>query len=199
MYKPADVDDYIAYHESWSEELHKLRSLLQQSELDETIKWYIPTYTWRNKNVIGMGAFKEWTAIWFFQGSFLSDPYQVLVNAQEGKTKGLRQWRFKKGAPMDAVKIMEYIVEATENQKQGLEIKVAKATRKAEPIPPRLQKALAQSSTAKHQWEQLSIAKRNDYCRHISEAKQDKTKDKRLQSILPMIEAGKGLNDRYIK
>lgn len=197
MYKPSDVDDYIAYHENWSKELEKLRSVLLQSELDETIKWFIPTYTFKNKNVIGLGAFKEWVAIWFFQGSFLLDPYQILVNAQDGKTKGLRQWRFRKEEEIDVKKVLEYIIEAVENQKQGLEIKIDKPPRTAIEIPDKLKLALANSKEARYEWESFSIAKRNEYCRYILEAKQESTKERRVVKIIPIIEAGKGLNDRY--
>ena len=41
--------------------------------------------------MIGVGAFKGWVALWFHQGALLSDPNQLLINAQEGKTRGLRR------------------------------------------------------------------------------------------------------------
>ncbi|MBK7633096.1 MAG: hypothetical protein IPJ13_01585 [Saprospiraceae bacterium] len=44
--------------------------------------------------MVGLAAFKSYTGIWFFQGGLLDDKQQFLMNAQEGKTKAMRQWRF---------------------------------------------------------------------------------------------------------
>jgi uncharacterized protein YdeI (YjbR/CyaY-like superfamily) len=43
--------------------------------------------------VVGIGSFKSYFGLWFHQGALLSDDENVLINAQEGKTKALRQWR----------------------------------------------------------------------------------------------------------
>ena len=40
-------------------------------------------------------AFKAHFGIWFFQGALLTDDEQKLVNAQEGKTKAMRQLKFE--------------------------------------------------------------------------------------------------------
>ncbi|MDA9773690.1 DUF1801 domain-containing protein [Saprospiraceae bacterium] len=197
MYKPIDVDDYIHYHEEWSDELSKIRSVLVASELDETIKWFIPTYTLNNKNVIGLGAFKDWVAIWFFNGSFLQDPYQVLVNAQDGKTKAQRQWRFRKGDQIDLQKLGLYIAEATDNQRKGLVIKVDRPARVLLTMHPLLATKLAESSIATTSWAAFSIAKKNEFIKYINEAKREATKATRVDKILPIIEHGHGLNDRY--
>ena len=51
-------------------------------------------FTLNGKNVLGIGGFKNYFTIWFFNGVFLKDEKNVLVNSQEGLTKSLRQWRF---------------------------------------------------------------------------------------------------------
>ena len=63
--------------------------------LEETVKWGGPVYVADGKNIVGLGAFKSYFALWFFQGALLADQEKVLVNAQEGRTKALRQWRFE--------------------------------------------------------------------------------------------------------
>jgi hypothetical protein len=45
----------------------------------------------------------------------------------------------------------------------------------------------------------LSKGRRREYADYIAEAKRDETKEKRLEKILPMIAAGKGLHDKYRK
>jgi len=196
MYKPSDVDDYIRHHESWQEELQILRELIIQSELEEQIKWFIPTYTMNNKNVLGLAAFKDWVTIWFFHGSFLLDPLQVLVSGNDD-TKGQRQWRFKKSEKIDKVSVMEYIVEAVENQRKGLVTKINKPAKQLLKIHPFLEAGLQASKEAMTQWKSFSVAKKNEYIKYINEAKQDTTKERRVKKSISIIEHGQGLNDRY--
>ena len=94
MKRYKSVDDYIAGAEHWQVELIRLREILQSTKLEETVKWGAPCYTHNGKMVVGLGAFKSYVGLWFHQGALLSDPEKVLINAQEGKTKALRQWRF---------------------------------------------------------------------------------------------------------
>ncbi|WP_295179339.1 hypothetical protein [uncultured Christiangramia sp.] len=63
-------------------------------------------------------------AIWFFHGVFLKKNTALLVNAQEGKTKSLRQIRFGPNDRISKDAIISYIEEAIANQKAGLELKV---------------------------------------------------------------------------
>lgn len=89
------VESYINSKKEWSESLILLQEIFRSVSLDETIKWGMPTYTLKNKNVVGFSAFKSYVGIWFFQGVFLKDPAKKLINAQEGVTRGQRQWRFQ--------------------------------------------------------------------------------------------------------
>jgi uncharacterized protein YdeI (YjbR/CyaY-like superfamily) len=74
----------------------------------------MPVYALKGKNVAGFSAFKSWAGIWFFQGVFLKDEKGVLINAQEGTTKGLRQWRFKSAGEIRSHRdtILAYLEEA---------------------------------------------------------------------------------------
>ncbi|MFZ1560883.1 MAG: DUF1801 domain-containing protein, partial [Saprospiraceae bacterium] len=90
----ASVDEYINHLQMWREEIPLLREIVLSKGLTETIKWAGPCYQWQKNNVVGLAAFKSYTAIWFFQGGLLEDKQQYLMNAQEGKTKAMRQWRF---------------------------------------------------------------------------------------------------------
>jgi uncharacterized protein YdeI (YjbR/CyaY-like superfamily) len=83
-----------------------LRNLITSTELAETIKWHARTYCLDSKNVIGLGAFKHHIALWFFQGVFLKDKYKLLINAQLGKTKALRQMRFESKNDIDEALVL---------------------------------------------------------------------------------------------
>ena len=112
------ADEFYEADPNWKEELGALREILLETDLVETVKWGMPVYTLEGKNVVGTGSFKSYFGIWFYQGVFLSDPDGVLVNAQEGKTKAMRQWRMESSAEIDREKILEYVGEAVRNQKK---------------------------------------------------------------------------------
>lgn len=120
------VHEYIQIHPGWEEEITSLREMLRSTELKETIKWGGPVYTVNGKNVIGIGAFKNHCALWFFQGALLKENTALLQNAQKGKTKALRQVRFDKGDELPVEILRKYALEAIQNQKEGKEIKPAR-------------------------------------------------------------------------
>ena len=190
------VTQYIRKHEKWSDMLQQLRSLLNTTELVEKIKWGAPAYTLNGKIIIGLGAFKNHMGIWFHQGVFLTDTGNQLLNAQEGKTKALRQWRFEKGDSIDSKLVLQYITEAIANSKAGKEVKPAKAKKKVV-IPPLLQQEFASNSSFGNAFKKLTPGKQREYAEHIASAKRDATKQSRLQKIIPMVLEGKGLHDKY--
>lgn len=97
---------------SWSAQLDQLRSIILESGLKETTKWGGPVFTMNDKNIIGIAGFKHFFTIWFFKGVQMKDPQKVLINAQEGTTKSMRQWRFTAREQIDKKLILKYIEEA---------------------------------------------------------------------------------------
>jgi len=190
------VDQYILNKNAWQAELGMLRKLVLKTGLEENIKWGAPVYSLQGKNVVGLVAFKAYVGLWFYQGVFLKDNHNVLVNAQEGKTQAMRHWRFKSIDEMDAVLINAYLKEAIKNQEQGKEIKPQK---KPLLIPKELQSALNNDVPLAESFEALSRGKKRDYAEYIAEAKRQETKQTRLAKIIPMISQGIGLHDKYKK
>ena len=189
------VDDYLEKHAKWRDLLSRLRAICLDTELEESVKWGAPVYTLNGKNVVGLGAFKAHAGLWFFQGGLLRDEAQQLVNAQEGKTQAMRQWRFTAGETINEDLVRAYVIEAIENQAAGRMIK--SNTKKPVIIPDELQAALTKDAQLSEQFTQISKGKQREYADYISEAKRDATKQKRLEKIIPMIMAGIGLNDKY--
>lgn len=187
-------EEYFASVPDHLDILEKLRSILLSTELEEKMKWGIPTYCFKNKNVSGIGAFKSYAGIWFFNGVFLQDKANVLINAQEGKTKGLRQWRFESIEDINEDLVLSYIQEAIQNQKEGKEIKPEK---KPLVIPDELKEALASDSQLSETFESLTLSCKREYAEYIAEAKRVETKQKRIEKIIPMIMERVGLNDKY--
>lgn len=199
MEKQKTVASYIDKQEEWKASLLLLRELLQAEALEETIKWNFPVYTLDGKNLVGIGAFKSYVGIWFFQGGLLKDKQQKLVNAQEGKTQAMRQWRFQsiEEIEKDTELIRQYLKEAIANQVSGKEIKPARAGKKPLVIPTELQQALAKNTSLRDAFEALNLTKKREYAEYIETAKREATKQSRLEKIIPMIADGMGLNDKY--
>ena len=178
----------------WVEELGKLREIIQKTELIETQKWGGEVYTINNKNVIGIGGFKNFFTIWFFNGVFLKDTEQILVNANEGVTKGLRQWRFTSVKEINENLILNYINEAIENEKAGLSIKPEKKEAMKCEI---LEKELTSNVELNEAFQKFSPYKQKEFWEYMATAKQEKTKLIRLEKIKPLILEIRGLNDKY--
>lgn len=188
------VTEYIDKKDKWKDGLLRLRSIMSQLPLEETVKWGAPTYTSKGKNIVGMSSFKNYFGLWFFQGALLKDDSKVLINAQVGKTSALRQWRFTSVDEINADLIKTYVIEAIDNQSKGKEIKPKK---KPLIIPDLLQKAMDSDLELKEKYESLTLGKKRDYADHISDAKREATKQSRLEKIIPMIKSGIGLYDKY--
>ena len=195
MKKNKTVDEYFSKNTIWKNELTRLRKIINSTEMEETLKWGAPVYTVNDKNVVGIGAFKNYVGLWFFQGALLKDKNKKLVNAQEGVTKALRQWRFDSVKNIDDKLIKNYLLEAIENQKKGKSIKPSR--NKPLNIPAELVNEFKKNKKLKSSFEDLSLSKQRDYCQHISSAKREETKLKRLEKIIPMILDKKGLYDKY--
>jgi len=181
----------------WKAELDLLIAIIAQAGISSTIKWGTDVFTYKGKNVVGIAGFKDYFALWFYNGAFLKDEQQVLQNAQEGKTKALRQWRFYKKEEVDAALILVYVQEAIELVDTGRVHKPEKLGRPE--LPDLLKQAFSENPEMNTAFEQLSPYKQKDYIEYISTAKRPKTQQARLEKILPMILNGLGLHDKYNK
>lgn len=196
MQKVKSFEEYLVLEDTFHDELKWIRDILLNTELEETIKWNIPTYCIKNKNVVGLIRLKNEVGIWFHQGAFLSDKHNLLINAQEGKTKGMRSIRITKVSEISEEILKEYFLESIKNQKEGKEIKAVKG-KKIEIPTPLLEKL--KDSNMLHLFEAFSQSKQNEFSEYITSAKREETKNKRIVKIIPMIENGIGLNDKYRK
>lgn len=195
MEKSEKLEAYYENEHPFKDGIAFLREVALKTEAEEDFKWSIPVYTINNKNIFGICKFKSHFGVWFFNGVFLKDPKKVLENAQEGKTKGMRHWKFQSLDEVDKKVVLAYMKEALENQKKGLEVKAEKT--KKVTIPELLKSELKKDSQLKAAFEKFTPYKQKEFSEYIAEAKQEKTKLRRLEKILPMIKQGIGLNDGY--
>lgn len=197
MEKSAKITAYFEKEGPFREGLTRLREFVLETPLQEDLKWGAPVYTLGKENVLGLMAFKKHFGIWFFNGVFLSDPHKVLENAQEGKTKAMRHWKFTDASQIDPVVVRAYIDEAVANSRKGK--KLAPPKPKKLSVPAELANIFKEEPEIREQFDALAPYKKRGFADYIASAKQEKTKIRRLNQILPMIREGIGLNDKYRK
>jgi len=115
--KATNTLEYIAMFPKWKEQLESAYSVIQEFPLEEHIKWGAPCFTYNRTNIVGLTGFKNHCAVWFHKGSLLSDPNEVLVNAQPGKTKLLRQLCFRESEQVSQDLLKQLIAEAIQLEK----------------------------------------------------------------------------------
>ena len=195
MEKIENFDDYVSGKPQWQRELRQLRETILASGLEEGVKWGAPVFMLNGKNIVGLAAFKEYVGVWFYNGAKLSDPNNILINAQQGKTKHLRQWRWSQNEVIDTKQLGKFLDEAIELQVCGKTPK----PQAAQPLtlPTELVEAFKDKQKLKQQFELLTPYKQREYAEHIAGAKREATRIKRLEQSIVLIKAGVGLNDKY--
>lgn len=189
------VDEFFTRPSSFQQQLLHLREICLHTGMTETLKWGIPVYVAHGKNIAGICAFKSYFGIWFYQGALLDDKMNILINAQEGKTVAMRQWRFTEHDRIDEQLIFSYLREAIENARSGREIKPVKS--KPLELPNELTQALENDHMLKQQFESLSTSCKREYAEYIAEAKKEETRLRRLEKTIGLILQKKGLHDKY--
>ena len=85
--------------------------------------------------------------------------------------------------------------EAIALHKQGKQIGPVRKKRRT--LPSEFSRALAASKQVRAAFEALTPGRQREYADYVTEAKRERTRLGRVEKIIPMILAGKGLNDRY--
>jgi uncharacterized protein YdeI (YjbR/CyaY-like superfamily) len=187
------VDTFFRKAKKWREESEKLREILLDCPLTEELKWGEPCYTYKGKNVVLIGAFKEYVTLLFFKGALLSDTHGLLVTP--GKLQAGRQIRFDNVRDIVALEnvIRVYIHEAIEVEQAGLKVALKKHSDYV--IPEELQKKLDEIPALKAAFEALTPGRQRGYMFHVGQPKQSKTRESRVERCMPRILERKGFNE----
>ena len=178
----------------WSEELSLMRQLLLECGLNEESKWGMPCYTYKKKNVVLIGAFKEYCSFNFFKGALLTDAASVLEKPGEN-SQSSRLIRLT-----DTSKLVElydvlksYVFEAIELEMAGKKVEL-KQTSDYE-LPSELQSKFAEMPELKIAFDGLTPGRQRAYILHFAQPKQQKTRESRIEKCIPKILSGKGFLD----
>ncbi|MFA0964941.1 YdeI family protein [Roseivirga sp. BDSF3-8] len=176
------------------EALTELRKVVLASGLKEELKWSQPCYTYENKNILLISAFKEYAAVAFFKGSLLKDD-RNLLKAPGENSQAVRQVRFTSGAEVTAISsiLQDYINEAIGLEKQGKKVAFSK---EPQPLPAELKTRFEEDSAFKAAFEALTPGRQRGYILHFSQPKQSKTLEGRIVKHRDRILEGKGMHDK---
>lgn len=189
------VDWFFDKPTPWQEAYRQLRTIILDCGLTEELKWGVPCYTYRKKNVVLIHGFKDYCALLFHKGALLKDDHGLLVQ-QTANVQSARQMRFtsvreiKELAPI----VKAYIHEAVAVEKAGL--KVALKGTAEFPLPAEFERKLKAMPALKKAFQALTPGRQRGYLLHFASAKQARTREARIEKHLERILDGKGLDDQ---
>jgi uncharacterized protein YdeI (YjbR/CyaY-like superfamily) len=188
------VDFYFDKADKWKKEVSKLRDIILSTGLQEECKWGVPCYTYNNKNIVLIHDFKDYCAVLFHKGALLQDPEGILIQ-QTKNVQAARQIRFSSLKEINSLdkKLKEYIYEAIEVEKAGLEVKLKKVDEYE--VPQEFEIKLKKDAALKKSFEALTPGRQRAYLLYFAQPKQSKTRESRIEKYYGHILQGKGLND----
>lgn len=188
------VDAFLSRSNKWQEEFRKLRAIILDCTLTEELKWGVPCYTFQKENIVLIHGFKDYCAILFIKGSLLQDPHSILIQQTPNVQAG-RQIRFTNITEIVAMEsiLKEYILEAIEVEKAGLEVPFKKPAEFE--IPEELRMRYDANPNLKSAFDALTPGRQRSYMLYFSAPKQSKTREARVEKYIPKILDGMGLDD----
>lgn len=179
----------------WTTELEILRSIVLESELEETVKWGVPCYTLQGSNVLLISAFKHNCCLSFFKGVLLDDPKGLLEKPGKN-SQATRLLRFTKVEDIQAIEsdIRALVSAAIKVERAGRQVKFEK---QADPIPEELEQKFAEDPMLESAFEALTPGRQRGYILYFSAPKQSKTRVSRIEKYTEQILNGVGLHGKY--
>ena len=189
----SEVDGYLSKSSKWQKELKALRTILLDCPLVEEWKWRAPCYTVQKKNVVLIGAFKEYCVLSFFKGALLKDARGILQKPG-ANTQAARVIRFTSVQEIRELEpvLRAYVAEAIEVEKAGQKLKFKK---EPEPVPEEFQEKLDEHPALQTAFEALTPGRQRAYLMHFAAPKKSKTRVSRIEKCTERILDGKGLHD----
>jgi len=191
------VDAYIAKAAPFAQPLlTHLRELVHRGcpEVEETIKWSMPSFVYAGGILCGMAAFKHHVSFGFWK--------HALVMGEGEPRDGMGS--FGKMASMDDLlpdkTLLAYLGKAMKLNEDGVKAPKTRAkAKKSIPVPSELKGALAKNKKARATFDGFSPSHRYEYLEWITGAKAEDTRKRRLDQAVEWMAEGKPRNWKYIK
>jgi uncharacterized protein YdeI (YjbR/CyaY-like superfamily) len=192
---PAKIDEYIGSLPDWSQKICKrLRKIVLKSDpkIIEDWKWG-PNY-YLEGMVCGYAGFQKHVNFVFFQGSLLKDKYNIL-NSNTGNLHN-RHLKFTDVKEIDEDILLEYLLEAIDNNKKGKRLVVSKD--KTVEVAPDISKEFKKGGVLNY-FNSLAYSHRKEYVMWIEDAKKEETRKSRIEKAVSKLQSKEIMHDKYKK
>ena len=192
------IDAFIIKSKKWNKEFILLRTILNEFDFIEELKWGVPCYSLsiekKTSNVVLMHGFKEYCALLFFKGALFNDPKKILIQ-QTKNVQATRQLRFTSENEIIKLKpqIISLVKQAIVIEKSGKKVEFKKTSEFD--IATEFQNKLKTIKGLKIAFNKLTPGRQRAYLLFFSAPKQAKTRETRIDKYLKHILNGKGLHD----
>ena len=168
-------------------------------DVTETIKWQMPFFDYKGKNLCYIAGFKAHCRCGFWSARMMKiDPETKEALERVTTVKDFPPTRTMLALIKDAALINELAVAAP--KKKAAPAKAASAKASIElPVPAALAAALKRHPAAGNAFKEFSPSHRKEYIEWITEAKTDATREKRIATTIEWLAEGKSRNWKYRK
>jgi uncharacterized protein YdeI (YjbR/CyaY-like superfamily) len=191
------IDDYIAGRAEFARPiLRHLRAAVHRAcpAAEETIRWSMPSFSYRGKILAQMAAFKAHASFGFWRGEAAGDAAKPGAMGQFG-----RLTRIEDLPPDDALDAMirtaAALIDAAPLAPRPARAAPAKAATAAE-MPGDLAAALDQAG-ARDRFDAFPPGARREYLDWVTGAKRPETRARRIETVVAQTAEGKTLHWRY--
>lgn len=198
------IDAYIAKAQPFAQPILKhLRSLVHKAcpNVEETMKWSFPHFDYKGEMMCSMAAFKQHAVFSFWKAKLLknSKGYLQERSADGGAAMGhFGRITNLKDLPPDKA-IIDLVKQAMKLNDKGIKLPSKPKTKKKElTIPDYFLKELKKNKKALATFEAFSYSHKKEYIEWITEAKTDKTREKRMLTTIEWLAEGKARNWKYM-
>jgi uncharacterized protein YdeI (YjbR/CyaY-like superfamily) len=173
--------------------IRHLRAMIHEAcpDCEETLKWGMPSFTYRGKILAGVAAFKAHASFGYWNDSMLS---------QDAKNRSA-MGQFGRLTSVDDLPDRATLIALTRQSMALIEsgAKPPRATAKKAPftVPQDLRAAIDGSPAAKATWDGFPPSCQREYAEWVTEAKRDETRAKRLGQTIEWLVEGKRRNWKY--
>ncbi len=197
--KDPRVDAYLAKAAPFARPiLAKLRAAVHAAvpDVEETLKWSMPSFVTNGRILCGMAAFKEHATFGFWHKGMTT----VLGNwgaAREGEAMG-RFGRLTSEKDLPPAKTLRaWLLKAAELNASDEPARAPARRKPPVEVPADLAAALKRNAKAKKTFDAFPPGHRRDYVEWITEAKRAETRARRLATAIEWMSEGKARNWKY--
>jgi uncharacterized protein YdeI (YjbR/CyaY-like superfamily) len=171
-----------------------LRQLMLDSGLVEDIKWGVPCYCLKGKNIAVVAALKDFCSLSFFKGAGLPDPQRILEKPGPN-SQAARLVKITSCSHIEKLRpaLMDLITLAIALEGSGFQ--PPKQTPDAMEQPQELLDAFRKEPDFQRSFEALTPGRQRGYLLHFAGARQSKTRADRIEKHRARILEGLGLHD----